>query len=141
MKKCKQEECESTRIWSKGFCRFHFLKEFPPKPIKKVSEKGKVKKEQKKEYTKKQFEFFLEIWKEREHICFETGAYLGKEPLSTMFHHCLFKSSHPQFALLKENIVLLHPDVHSQVHTDSSKTPKVEEYTKKLKIKLLDNSI
>jgi len=132
---CSIENCNYP-VWSKNLCKYHSprtpLKK-SNKPIKKISERGKLLKERKKQYTEKQFELFLEIWGEREHYCFETGKYLGEECLSIFFHHCLFKSKYPQYALNKENIVLLHGDIHSQVHVDDSKTPKVREYTKKLR--------
>lgn len=141
----KKKQCSSCKndsyIFSKGRCKSCSTKEDAKsikksnKPIPKYSVKGLLNKEKKKEYTIKQFEMFDELWKERSHYCYETNQFLGYEPLSTMFHHCLFKSKYPEYALIKENIVLLHPDVHAQVHVDSSKTPKVREYTQKLKEK------
>ena len=78
-------------------------------------------------------QFYSEIWDEREHVCFETGVYLGSEPYTTMFHHVLPKSKYPQFRHCKWNIVLLHPDVHNQVETFIDKCPKVKELTLRLK--------
>lgn len=134
---CEIDGCNFP-VFSHKKCYFHSQKKSlkkSNKPIKKISEKGLEKRKEKKEYTEKQWEFFLEIWSRREHICFETGKYLGETPLSTMFHHCLYKSLYKEFALEDWNIVLLHPDVHNQVHSDSTKTPKVQEYTKQLKEK------
>ena len=140
-KKCKL--CERA-VFSKGYCLFHS----PKKPLKKgnsklkkggrikpISEKGLKKKEEKKEYTKKQWEFFLKIWNERPHISFESGLPIYGEPLSTMFHHCLEKGidKYKKYALEDWNIVLLLPDEHQQVHSNISQMPKVKAYTEKLK--------
>lgn len=129
-RKCKIEECESI-VFGKGYCKFHY----PRTTIKKISEKGLIKKEKKKEYTQKQWELFMEIWAERPHICFETGVKIYGEPLSTMFHHCIYKSVRPDLALVKENIVLITPDVHQTTHIDINKTPKIKAYTEYLKEK------
>lgn len=99
------------------------------KPLKKVSEKGLKKKEEKKKLLEKDKEFYLKIWNSRPHVCFETGKFLGNEPLLTMFHHVLPKAKYPSYRHSEKNIVLLHPDVHNQVETNLSKCPKVAELT------------
>lgn len=143
MKTCKIEGCKN-KVWSKNLCLIHT----PKKPIKKgnkqlkksylskkPTERGLKLKEEKKEYTEKQWEFFLKIWTERPHYCFESGQFLGYEPLSTMFHHILPKgqNKYKKYALEEWNIVLLDPNIHSLVETNISKCPKVKEYTEKLK--------
>lgn len=119
MKKCKNKNCESTKIWSKGFCRYHFLQENPPKPIKKsgkiakISVKGEIKKQKKKEYTEEQFKMFLEIWTNNPHYCQSCNKYLGEEPLSLYFDHLIEKSARRDLALVKENIYICCGDCHS----------------------------
>lgn len=138
-KGCKTEQF----IWKSGFCKNCSIKTFKRKPIKKSylskqpTEKAIAKKEEKKEYTQKQWQFFLKIWNSRPHVSFESGLPIYGEPTSTMFHHCLEKGieKYKKYALEDWNIVLLLPSEHNQVHTDISKTPKVKEYTEKLKEK------
>ena len=77
-------------------------------------------------------EFYQEIWDETiNKVCYETGQYLGREPLTTMFHHILEKSKYPEYKFCKWNIVLLRPEVHEQVHLNIDKTPKVKALKKK----------
>jgi hypothetical protein len=145
MKKCEVEGCDFP-IFGKKCCKKHY----PKTPLKKTSkllkksylskqptEKAIAKKEEKKEYTQKQWQFFLKIWNSRPHVSFESGLPIYGEPTSTMFHHCLEKGieKYKKYALEDWNIVLLLPSEHNQVHTDISKTPKVKEYTEKLKEK------
>ena len=78
--------------------------------------------------------FYQEIWNERPHICYETGRKLGREPLSTFFHHLLEKVDYPQFRHEKWNIVLISPQVHDQINIIGlSLTPKVKALTEKVK--------
>lgn len=51
-------------------------------------------------------EFYLEIWKEREHICTGCGKYLGREPLSYFFSHTIKKNHSPHLKFEKDNIEL-----------------------------------
>lgn len=129
-------------IWAKGLLKECFLRLNPPKTIKskkksikKINEKSLIKKESKKKYTEKQFELFKEIYKEHPtKKCFECGKPVNGES-SAQFHHLLFKSieKYKKFALEKWNICLLCENCHSQVHLDSSKTPKVQKLTNELK--------
>jgi len=132
-KKCSQEGCEAP-CWSKDFCKSHSLPKHTTlirdtplskrKGFRKQSEKFREKAIERKQYGEDMMAFFLEIWGEREHVCYETGTYLGEEPNTMFFHHLLFKSKYPEYCFLKENIVLLLPDIHAQMHTDPSKCPK-----------------
>lgn len=78
--------------------------------------------------------FYQEIWDEREHKCFETGKPLGSEPITLYFHHILPKAKYPLYRHMKWNIVLLHPDAHSQVEIFIDKCPRVKALTEHLKI-------
>lgn len=78
--------------------------------------------------------FYAEIWEEREHVCFESGKNLPAGPFLTYFHHILPKAKYPQYRHSKWNIVILHPDVHSQVETMLDKCPRVKAITEHLKL-------
>jgi hypothetical protein len=83
-------------------------------------------------------EFYQAIWEEREHVCYETGHWLGLLPLRQFFHHVLPKRSYPQYRYCKWNIVLLSPDTHTGIETgglDSGKFPRVAFLTKEFKEK------
>lgn len=102
---------------------------------------------QKKQKTEEMHNFFLELWDEREEmdamgrryvVCFETGKKLYREVYrmnSCCYHHLILKSKRPDLALMEENIVIIHPSVHAQVHSDIDKTPKVKELTNLIKEK------
>jgi len=80
------------------------------------------------------WDFYLEIWNEREHRCFETGRWLGNEPSTAFFHHLLEKRDYPEFRHCKWNIVIIHPMVHDQINIFGlGKTPRVKELTEKVK--------
>lgn len=78
-------------------------------------------------------QFYDEVWNEREHVCFETGRPLEAINL-LLFHHILPKAKYPQYRYEKWNIVLLHPDSHSQVETFIGRCPRVQALTEHLKI-------
>ncbi len=117
-KTCKYEGCESTKIWSRGFCRQHtFYKplEKSNKPIKKISENGKIKKEEKKEYTKKQFELFRKFYDEHPiKKCEQCGINIYK-CLSINVHHLLPKAieKYKKVALESKYWMLLCGNCHS----------------------------
>lgn len=98
-----------------GYCKIHqYLRDDSKKKrINKVSEKGLIKKEDKKELLKQDFAFYQEIWDQREHICFNCKQYLGSEPSLLYMDHILEKSKYPQLRHIKENICLLCWDCHT----------------------------
>lgn len=130
---CQEPGCKYP-VFSHRFCKYHSQKN-KPTPKKKFSRTTKKSSDSNQNHEKDS-EFYMEIWDERPHVCYETGVIL-QAPYKTMFHHCLLKSKYPQFRYTKENILLLHPDVHSMVHSNIDKCPRVKEYTKMLKEKLL----
>jgi len=136
-KTCSIEGCNYP-CWSKGLCKSHapkkpLKKSF--KPINKITEKQKEKNVIKKELTIQQFEMFREIYKEHPtKRCYECNCKVDGAS-SVQFHHILFKSAYPQYRLEKWNIVLLCETHHNQVHTDVTKTPKVNALTKEIKEK------
>ena len=136
-KTCSVENC-SYPCWSGGLCKMHTPKKplkKSLKPINKITEKQKEKNVVKKENTLKQFEMFREIHKEHStKRCFECNCKVDGAS-SAQFHHILFKSAYPEYRLEKWNIVLLCETHHNQVHTDITKTPKVNVLTKEIKKK------
>jgi hypothetical protein len=80
-------------------------------------------------------EMFLDIWKKRAHYSEITGQYLGKEPMSTYFHHILPKEKYPEACLDKENIILLTLEEHSNVENDMYRYEEVNRRRNLLKLK------
>jgi len=72
-------------------------------------------------------EFFLHIWKKKPHKSEVSGTYLGKEPMSTYFHHILPKEKYPEACLDEENIILLTLEEHSNVENDMYRYEEVNK--------------
>lgn len=141
IKKCI--ECGFTKIWSKNLCKSCFFKLNPLKSVNKITERQKEKNIIKKETTKKLHQFFLDLWDERADRngcvrCFETDIYMSytiyKEN-SICYSHQLPKSKYPEYALDKNNILIVLPNVHANWEASQESCPKMLEYTKKLKKK------
>jgi hypothetical protein len=80
-------------------------------------------------------DFFISIWKKRLHKSEVSGVYLGKEPMSTYFHHILPKEKYPEACLDEENIILLTLEEHSNVENDMYRYEEVNNRREQLKIK------
>jgi hypothetical protein len=80
-------------------------------------------------------EFFLHIWKKKPHKSEVSGTYLGKEPMSTYFHHILPKEKYPKACLDEENIILLTLEEHSNVENDMYRYEEVNNRRNLLKLK------
>lgn len=133
-KKCKNEGCKSTKIWSKGFCRFHFLQEYPPKPIAKITGRSKIKSIEKGEYLKKQFALFEKHWDSKPHYCESCGKWLGNENNLCFHDHLLEKSKRKDIALNMENLILVCKQCHD-LKTNGFPTEKHKEAILKAKQK------
>lgn len=132
-KTCTHEGCNNP-VFGGGYCRYHQMhRDKKPKTLKKLSVKGRLNKEVKKDMIEMDKIFYQKIWEEREHVCYETGQYLGDEPLMTYFHHVLEKSKYPQYRHCSWNIVLVKAEIHNQIHSNIDKTPKVKLLTEELK--------
>lgn len=126
MKTCSIENCNNP-IWSKEVCKNHMTKKsFTSKVITKKGGSERVI---------IQRDFFLSIWKKRTHHSEVSGAYLGKEAMSTYFHHILPKEKYPEACLDEENIILLTLEEHSNVENDMYKYEEVNERRNQLKLK------
>jgi len=82
-----------------------------------------------------QREMFLDIWKKRPHKSEVSGVYLGKEPMSTYFHHILPKEKYPEACLDEENIILLTLEEHSNVENDMYRYEEVNKRRNQLNLK------
>jgi len=82
-----------------------------------------------------QREMFLDIWKKRAHYSEISGQYLGKEPMSTYFHHILPKEKYPEACLDEENIILLTLEEHSNVENDMYRYEEVNKRRNQLNLK------
>jgi hypothetical protein len=102
-----------------------------PKPVKrysipKVSKKRAKKLLEQKATIEADWEFYLHIWAASPHHC-QCGCHarLGKEPLTTMFHHLLFKAQYPDLRHTPENIMILLPACHNAYHSNPLNRPEV----------------
>jgi hypothetical protein len=75
-------------------------------------------------------EFFLSIWREREHYSFVSNVFLGHEPLAHFFSHILSRSSYPEASLDPENIVFMTFDEHQLYEFNRHKVVDKPEWQK-----------
>jgi len=80
-------------------------------------------------------QFFMSIWDKKPHRSEVSDVYLGKEPMSTYFHHILPKSKYPEACFDEENIILLTLEEHSNVENDMYRYEEVNERRKQLNLK------
>lgn len=148
MIKQKKKPCKScgvdSYIFSKGRCKSCSTKE-DRKPIAKITERAKVKKEGKKKVIQELHQFYLDLWDKRADKngnvrCFETEILLSH----TLYKHnlCCYshqipKSKRPDLAFEEENVLIVLPDIHAAWEANPEKCPKMKEYTEKLKEKYL----
>jgi len=125
---CEKPGC--NRFSFGKFCRLHTIRQ-PLKTKRRLSPRKKTIQEvaEKKRSTEEMWKLFLEIWNERPHRCEATGKFLGKEPLSTMFHHLLPKqdSLFPQYKFCKWNIALIDPNIHAAVESNIDLVPAIKQ--------------
>lgn len=130
MKQCRHPTCgDICRRPKKEKKNHKFLRRTP---IRKVSKKQQKILGEKKLQSEKDKEFFNEIWQERDHFCYESGEYLGEEPLTVFFHHILPKADYDRFRYCKWNIVLLTWENHSKAEVNLDFVPKVKALYEKL---------
>ena len=114
-RECSIDGCKN-RVWSKGVCRNHIPKE----PMTRTEKPVNIE-------PNPMHVFFKQIWREREHCSELSGTYLGKQAMSTFFHHILPKEKYPQLAYDKSNIILLTLDEHTNVENDIYKYEKINQ--------------
>ena len=128
MKECNYDGCDFP-IFSKGFCKYHMER----KPLNRGTKKLVSKK--KKIPSRSMGEFFLSIWNKRPHKSEVSGKLLNGEPLSTMFHHIIEKSDVLYGELARwdeEDIIILLPEEHEQLHKDVYMYEEVNKRREKL---------
>lgn len=131
MKTCSVEGCDG-KIWSKGLCLKH-IKRKPLPASRNTGLKTKLKSFVDKEKINAMRNFFMEIWKTREHRSEVSGTYLGSEPMSTYFHHIMPKEKYPELAYEESNIILLTLEEHSNVEADMYRYEEVNKRRELLK--------
>lgn len=129
MKICNVENCERP-VFSSGKCILHV----PKKKLKSSPLKSK-RKEINFDEIEKMNSFFLEIWKERQHVSEISGEKLIGEVKNYYFHHILEKQSYPELKYKKDNIILITFQEHQNVHLDSFRYEEVNKRRELLKIK------
>ena len=125
-------QCKTCGRNSEGDYCFQHKPRKPFKPKKKLLAYRPKGYEALREEILKMRQFFLEIWNKRTHHSEVSGAYLGKEPMSTYFHHILAKEKYPEACLDEENIILLTLEEHSNVENDMYKYEEVNDRRKHL---------
>ena len=111
---------------------------FKHKPRKRIATQNltkSVKKERVIRDISEMQEFFLQIWKKRQHLSEISGLPLVGEPLSVYFHHILPKEKYPEAGLDEENIILLTLDEHTNVESDMYRYEEVNNRREHLKQK------
>jgi len=141
-KLCKCGCGKTGKIWSKGMLKQCFFRLNPVKPIKKsslskiLSPKAIIKKEEKKERTKRLHAWFIsEIWEKRPHYSELSLKWLGNEPNTCFFHHIYSKSSHPDLEFIADNIIQLTADEHAEVEANSTKFHLINTKREEIRIK------
>lgn len=120
--------------------------------IRRISNKQRDKNKLKAEGTRELHNWFLLLWDEREQEsfgyppyvqCFETGRHLYRSIYrenTCCYSHLLPKSRYPELAMDKDNVVIVHPDVHADYEVDPEKTPRQKEQRDKIKRKKYDSN-
>lgn len=113
-----------------------------PKPrkfysIPKVSEKRAAKIKEQNEIFKLDTEFYMELWRKRDHRCFECGKSLGHTFKRWFAHHILEKSKYENLRHTPENLIFLCLIHHDQVRIDIDRVPKVKKLTEETEKLLL----
>jgi hypothetical protein len=128
-KNCDGEYCfqhKPRKAMSKGTRTLKLIKDTYKMCVKKDEEIRQISEMQ---------QFFLQIWKKRQHLSEISGLPLVGEPLSVYFHHILPKEKYPEAALDEENIILLTLNEHNQVESDIYRYEEVNKRREYLKQK------
>jgi hypothetical protein len=104
--------------------------------IRKISDKQRKRNQDKGELTKQLHSLFLDIWDDREDpqgncYCYETGKILPRgiyRNNTCCYDHVLEKSKYKEYTLVKKNILILDPQVHSNKTKNIDSTPRIKKY-------------
>lgn len=118
---CNSQNC-NYNVFGGGYCKIHQYKrtDLVKNPLartalKKSTAKGRKAKAAKSDLFPADRDFYMEIWEEREHVCYCCDKHLGHEPLTLFFDHILDKGieKYKHLRHEKQNIVLLCWDCHT----------------------------
>lgn len=115
------------------------------KSIRRISTKQLEKNKLKAEQTRELHKWFLSLWDEQQDdsgncYCYETGRRLSRDVYrenTCCYSHLLPKHKYPEYAKEAWNVVIVHPEAHTQFEMYPEKAPKQQELKQKL-IKDLD---
>lgn len=145
-------------IDGKKYCKSCALKlspveyKFKIHTIKRVSDKQRLKIEEKKVLVEEDKKFYLDIWQEKFDLdgeglptfeywkwpeCEVCGTRLSLEPNLTYFHHILEKRNFPQFRHMKWNIAIVCSECHNKYETMPDLVPYLRLKRDELFTKLL----
>jgi hypothetical protein len=130
MKICEIENC-TFPVFSKGKCKIHQIRTPLKKgcSLKPKSLKNKPKKVNIEEINQMN-DFFKQIWLKRPHRSEISNDFLGDKINSMYFHHVLLKSDEKYGDIGRydeENIILLTPEEHGNVHIDMYRYEKINQ--------------
>lgn len=126
--KCKIPNCDNP-VWNNkyGYCKLHLylseeyrnrrLEQRSQRKRYKVPPVSKKRLNELKTYSQK--DMFKEIWDDmpRPRVCPVSGRVLddfeGKDNFHWLFAHILPKGKYPKAKMDKENIAVVHPEVHT----------------------------
>lgn len=103
--------------------------------MKKITERGKQKKEAKKELLQEDRAFYISVWESVPHVCRFCNCSLGSEPKTYHFDHILEKETYPEYRHEPRNIQLLCLSCHNN-KTSGYVPCWFKEYVKNLKLRL-----
>lgn len=120
-------------------CKWHYLQEFPPKDLKKITEKQVEKNKIKAEETKKLHQFMYDWWsKQSPKVCWSCDSKLGNKFYTYMVDHLLPKNLYKNLEFKEENFFLCCLKCHSSKE-NGFPMPKHKEAIGKAKNTLLNN--
>ena len=102
------------------------------KPKKRLAVKRNPSKAVKSEEMR---DFFLSIWKKRNHRSEVSGDYIYGSFSTLYFHHILEKHKHPELAFCDDNLILVTPTEHMNVHLDMYRYEEINKRRNALKLK------
>lgn len=154
-KTCSVDGC-NRNCWKNGLCLWHtpklpIKKKNTPlkkgKGIKKISEKGKIKKEERKAWLEELHNWEFSLWDKKVEescvyktglLCIECGDFLSTDTYKhnlCCYSHLISKSSRKDLAMIEENLAIVCPDCHSKFEANPDKTPKQKELRDKMREK------
>lgn len=105
-------------------------------PLKKISHRGVVKKQEKKKESSEIHEAMYQFWLKNPHICSCCDRFLGNEFSLVYIDHLLEKSVHKEFSKDERNMFMVC-FTHHQLKTNGFPHPKHKEAIEKAKKILL----